>query len=199
MRSRFLLAVMMLVLIAVPCLAQGIGSTCSPAGTWIGGSDPQAPIYQMTLIPTAAGRYAFIGQYIPDAGIYSTAFMGELIKNGAQTYKLYLMATYTQQELDAAISKGVMLDCDTIQFTYTWIGVYLPITNDKIPFVTQPEIEVIRDILAGNPIVETYHRVSADYCPVCEMGGVWAGTSNAVSSEADAAKQKLSQRWLRKK
>ncbi len=198
MRSRSLLAVMMLVLVAVPCLAQGIGSTCNPTGTWIGGSDPQAPTYQMTLVPTAAGRYTVIGQYIPDPGVYSTTFTGELIKNGAQTYKLYLIATYTQQELDAASSQGIMLDCSTLQFTYTWIGVYLPITNDKTPFVTQPEIEVIRDFLDGTPIIETYHRVSADHCQVCEMGGVWAGLSNAVTSVPDAATQKLNRRWLRK-
>ncbi len=195
MRSISLLAVIMLVLIAVPCLSQGFGSTCNPTGTWIGGSDPQAPTYQMTLVPTAAGRYAMIVQYIPDPGFYSTAFTGELIKNGAQTYKAYLIATYTQAELDAAYSQGVMLDCNTLQFKYTWLGVYLPMTSDKIPFVTQPEIEVIRDFLGGSPIVETYHRVSADSCPVCEMGGL----GNPVSSISGTATQKLNHRWLRKK
>ena len=199
MRGRFLLAVMMLVLIAVPCLGQGIGSPCNPTGTWIGGSDPQAPTYQMTFVPTGAGRYAMTAQYIPDPGLYSSMFTGELIKNGAQTYKAYIIATYTQEELDAAYSQGVMLDCDTIQFTYTWLGVYLPITGDKIPFVTQPEIEVIRDFLGGDPIVETYHRVSADHCPACEMGSLAAaGMSNAVPS-AGTPKQNQKQRWLRKK
>ena len=198
MRSRCLLAVMMLVVITVPCFAQGIGRTCDPTGTWLGGSNAEAPDYQMTFVPTGAGQYAMTAQYIPDPGVHSTTFTGELIKSGAQTYTAYIIATYTQGELDAARSQAVMLDCNTIQFTYTWLGVYLPITSDKTPFVTQPEIEVIRDFLGGSPIVETYHRVSANHCPVCEMGGAWAGTSNALSATPESAKQKLNPRWLRK-
>lgn len=198
MRSRCWLAIMVLIVITVPCFGQGIGRMCDPTGTWLGGSNPQAPDYQMTFVPTGAGRYAMTAQYIPDPGVHSTTFTGELIKSDGQKYTAYLIATYTPEELDAARSQAVMLDCDTIQFTYTWLGVYLPITNDKTPFVTQPEIEVIRDFLEGSPIVETYHRVSANYCPVCEMGGVGAGTNNAVSSLPGVAKPKLNSRWLRK-
>ncbi len=117
MRSRCLLAIMTLVLVAIPCLAQGIGRTCDPTGTWLGGSDPQAPAYQMTFVPTGAGRYSMAAQYIPDPGVHSTIFTGELIKSEGQRYTAYLIATYTQEELDAAHAQGVMLDCDTIQFT----------------------------------------------------------------------------------
>lgn len=203
MSKKGLLAVLAFVLIAAPCFAQGLGRTCDPTGTWIGGGDNPpgpAPTYQLTFVPTGAGRYAVTAQFIPDPGIHSTMFTGELSKVGAQTYKLELIATYdidgATQELDAVYGDFVMADCDTMKDSITWFGVYLPITSDKVPFVTQPEIEVIRD-LVGQPITETYHRVSANYCPVCELGGTWFSTSTPAAVP-DALKQKMSRRFNRK-
>ncbi len=62
-----------------------------------------------------------------------------------------------------------MLDCDTLQASIDWFGWYIPITAEKVPFVTQPDIEAI-SLLYGGPIVEIYRRVSGEDCPACPTG-----------------------------
>ncbi len=204
MRSKCLLAMIVFALAAMPCLAQGYGRVCDPTGTWLGGSDPSAPGYQLTVVPQTAGRYSATYQAIFDPGAHLTAYTGELVKTGAQNYTGYIVAGLSENqamvdyyasigvtvevgspEVDAAYEKIVMLDCNTIQSTITWFGWYLPMTNDKIPFVTQPEVEFIRDFLGGEPIVETYHRVSADNCRVCTIGGSVTGNAAVMPSNVE--------------
>ena len=64
-----------------------------------------------------------------------------------------------------------MVDCDTMETTIDWFAWYIPFSLDEIPFVTQPEIEVIRDLNGDDPILETYHRIRTDDCPACPAGG----------------------------
>ncbi len=211
MRSRCLLAPIVVVLAAAPCLAQGIGRPCDPSGTWIGGGNPAVPSYQLTVVPTQAGRYSITFQMIFDPGIHSTNYTGELIRNDARTFTAYAMATFgetqesvdfyaslgidistSDQEADAIVEAARMVDCDTMEFKINWFGWYLPITGDKIPFVTQPEVEFIHDFLGGEPMVETYHRVSGDPCPVCTIGGSVTGTMDpaALASKANKGHKK---------
>ncbi len=204
---RAVLVVVTLLATGAICLAQGIGHTCDPTGTWFGGSDPNVPTYQLTVVPEAAARYSVVYQLMPDPGSRLGSYTGEMIKDGAQTYTQYAITTFTENqagvefyaslgiivdvgawEADAVYGDVVMLDCDTIKSTITWFGWYIPITLEKVPFVTQPEIEYIRDFLGGEPIVETYHRVSGANCPVCTMGGSVTGSVTALKS---GAKDKL--------
>ncbi len=76
MRKVFLTVVALLATSAI-CLAQGgIGRTCDPTGTWFGpGGDP--PVYRLTIIPEAAGRYSVEYQIMPDPGAHYTSFTGE--------------------------------------------------------------------------------------------------------------------------
>lgn len=185
---RTLLMFLVIVLAGIPCLAQGAGRNCEPTGTWLGGSDPGGvPGYHLTITKEAAGRYLVVYQSVYDPGTHFTIWTGELLQEpNARIYSQYAASTYfiTQEiadfylenfgiqvdpgtiEADGIYTHALMLDCNTIQSTITWFGWYVPITAAKIPFVTQPEIEVIRDIFAGQPIVEVYHRVGPD-CPIC--------------------------------
>jgi hypothetical protein len=191
MRNKCLLAMIMFVSVAVPCLAQGYGRACDLAGTWLGGSDPKVPGYKLTVVPVAAGRYSVTYEILSNPGLYYSSYTGELRKDGAQSYAGCAVASfeinqanaawYLAQfgisvnvgdfELDAVHETVVMLDCDTLQGTIGWFGWYVPFTNAKVPFVTKPEIEAISSLCGGQPIVEIYHRVSGESCPACTSGG----------------------------
>ena len=186
---RVLMMFLVIVLAGIPCLAQGAGRTCEPTGTWLGGSDPTGvPGYHLTITREAAGRYMVVYQSVYDPGTHFTIWTGELKKESGQIYSQYAVSTYfiSQDiadyyrdvwgiqvdpgtiEVDGIYTHARMLDCNTIQSTISWFGWYVPITAEKIPFVTQPEIELI-DII-GAPIVEIYHRVGPD-CPICGSPG----------------------------
>ena len=200
---RVLMMFLVVVLAGIPCLAQGAGRTCEPTGTWLGGSDPSGiPGYQMTVTREAAGRYLVVYQSVYDPGTHVTVWTGELRKENAQIYSQYAASTafinqdladfYLQNfgiqvapgsiEVDGIYTQVVMLDCNTIQSTISWFGWYVPITADKVPFVTLPEIEFIRDVLGGQPIVEIYHRVGPD-CPICGSPGK-AASRGSVNKKA---------------
>jgi hypothetical protein len=192
MRKKCLLAMTMFVLVAAPCWAQGYGRTCDPTGVWLGGSDPNVPFYKLTVGPESDGRYSVTYQILPNPGMYYSSYTGELRKDGGHGYTGWAVASFevnqfsidfygqfgivltpddfSKAEIDAVRERVVMLDCDTLQGTIDWFGWYVPMTNSKIPFVTQPQIEAIGD-LYGGPIVEIYRRVSGDNCPVCPSGG----------------------------
>ena len=192
---RKLLLMIIFVSVAVPCLAQGYGSACDLSGTWIGGSDPSVPIYKLTFVPVAAGQYSAMGQFIPNIGLYYSNYTGQVRKDGPKTYSGNMVASFeinqssiefyatlgidltlNDTEVDGVHDTFVLLDCNTLQGTIDWFGWYLPITNEKIPFVTQPEVEFIRDFNGGVSIIETYRRVPSDNCPACSSGGSVTGT-----------------------
>ncbi len=202
MRGKRLLAVMLYALIATTCFAQ-FGRPCDPTGTWLGGSDPTVPGYQMTVSPDSFDRYLLVFQVANNPGIYGTAYTGELKRTGPRTFVEHAAALFeinqgaadfyaslgviltdlSKPELDAIYGHGVMPDCDTIQFTIDWYGLYLPYTLDKTPYVTQPELEVVQDFLGGSPIKETYHRVlTTDGCPVCKLGSNHGPVSGMMKS-----------------
>jgi hypothetical protein len=190
MRNKCLLSMILFVLVATPCLAQGYGCDCDPAGIWLGGSDPKVPSYKLTVVQVATGRYSVTYEILPNPGLYYSSYTGELRKDHAQSYTGYAVASFEINqasvefyaglgisvtaggfELDAIRERVVMLDCDTLQGTIDWFGWYVPFTNAKVPFVTRPEIEAI-SFSGGQPIVEIYHRVSGDSCPACTSGGI---------------------------
>jgi hypothetical protein len=46
--------------------------------------------------------------------------------------------------------------CDTIVHTIDVFGGYVPMTADKVPFVTEFDVDFLTD---GAPLVEIYHRM----------------------------------------
>ena len=176
----------------IPCLAQDPQNhkNCSLIGTWLGGSDPSGiPYYQMTITPEVDGRLLVAYQAMYDPGTHYTSWTGEAKKGKGKNYTEYALATYiiTQAmadfyrslgiqvdpgtfEADGIYTRARLLDCNTIQSTITWFGWYIPIMGDTVPFVTQPQIEFIRDFNGGQPIVEIYHRIGPD-CPICGSAG----------------------------
>jgi hypothetical protein len=191
MRGKFLLVIVVFTLLAVPCFAQQKARSCDPTGTWVGGGDPLYPSYQLTVTSEGGGRYTVTYQMMFDPGTQATSFTGEMRRGrgGAYDEQICASLTITQEmadfyaslgvivedlslpELDCVHARTVMVDCDTMQTTIDWFAWYLPFSLDEIPFVTQPEIEVIRDLNGGDPILETYHRIRTDDCPACSAGG----------------------------
>jgi hypothetical protein len=186
--NRAMLLIVFCALLVIPSLAQNPQNqtNCSLTGTWLGGSDPTGiPSYQATITPEADGRYMVLYQAMYDPGTHFTSWTGELRKGEGKTYSEYAAATYIISqdmadfyqtigiqvdpgsfEVDGVYTQKRMLDCNTFQSTITWFGWYIPITAEKIPFVTPPEVEFIHDANGGQPIVEIYHRVGPD-CPIC--------------------------------
>lgn len=186
MRCKGLLLIGLFVLLSVSCVAQGYGKVCDITGTWLGGGDPASPSYQFTITPVAAGRYSTFAQSVIDPGVRATDYTGELRKTGATTYMQSALSLWeitpeaaefyydtfgivvddlSKPEVDAVYGTLEMIDCDTIQNTITWFGIYVPMEEGKSAFVTEPDFDIIT--LIGEPIVETYHRAGPD-CPVCE-------------------------------
>ena len=190
--NKTILLIIACALLVIPGFAQiPQHNNCSMIGTWLGGSDPSGiPYYQMTITPEVEGRLLVAYQAMYDPGTHYTSWTGEARKGRARTYNEYALATYiiTQDmadfyfqnfgiqvdpgtfEADGIYTHARMLDCNTIQSTITWFGWYIPIMPDTVPFVTQPQIEYIRDLNGGQPIVEIYHRIGPD-CPICGSAG----------------------------
>ena len=184
--------------------AQSKGRTCDVSGTWVGGSGT-VPGYRLTINFQPSGRYSVEYQQLyayssADLGRpWFTTWQGEWHKVDAQRYEGYsffnsqitpemaaiyagLGLTLTEDdlalpELDGIFGHVVMLDCNTLQSAIEWFGVYIPLTAEKIAFVTPPDGEIIRDFNGGTPIIEIYHRVGPR-CRACsssrEASGVLA-------------------------
>ena len=210
-----LLAIIVLLAIAGTCLAESKGRVCDPSGTWIGGSGP-APSYRFTISFQPSGRYSVEGQPLysvssADMGWpWFTTWQGELHKVGPHTYEMYefvnsqitpeIAAIYADMgialteddlafpELDGVWGHVSMRNCDTLQISIEWFGVYIPLTADKVAFVTPPDGEIIQDFYGGTPIIETYHRVGPG-CPAC--------TSSHKSAAMLAPSKRLPPRWHR--
>jgi len=199
--NKTILLIISCALLVSPGLAQNPQHNCSMVGTWLGGSDPSGiPYYQMTITSEVDGKLLVAYQAMYGPGIHYTSWTGEAKKGTAKTSE-YALATYiiTQEmadfylqnfgiqvdpgsfEADGIYTHARMLDCDTIESTITWFGWYIPITPDTVPFVTQPQIEYIRDLNGGQPIVEIYRRIGPN-CPIC--GSARKSIRNGMDKEA---------------
>ena len=146
LRTKFLMSI--LVLVAVPCVAQGFGNACNPVGTWYGGSDTSAGMkYLLRITAGPAGRYAITYElgFIPKIPRLS-AYSGEMVKtnNGFVAYSLALanmVPTPPPQGGPApdiwAVRAQMEFDgCDTLKSTIDFIGTYK--WGDTVPFVDLP-------------------------------------------------------------
>ena len=89
------------------------------------------------------------------------------IKGQGQRYDGYIIAYFVgaPEGLDMKFVHEVIefQDCNTFTSTIDLFGGFIPWTEEKIPFVTQPDYNMF-DILGVNTIVETYHRMPTS-CP----------------------------------
>ena len=182
--------IFMAVLVALPCFGQnGIGSNCTIAGTWYGGS---VVGYQLTVTPsTPAGHYTFIfqGMYAtvdPNNGepVLAAHPTGELVKKGNAYEGSMLslggdnkppMALTRMPDFEVGWVSMELLDCNTIKNTIPFFGIYFGVDiwsagtpwtgpswapNPKALLNSEPDVDLI-PILTGDvkPIVEIYRRV----------------------------------------
>ncbi len=173
----------MLPLMAIPCVAQGTGTTagCNISGTWYGGSpDAPSPYYQGVITSIGANRFSALFQFVPEIQslgyLHGTNWTGEFSKTDPHSYSGMLFSMYhidgtkmaafppgvdpTLPELDVIqINNVEILDCDTIKFTYGILVVYYNLTYDIKPLETVP-VEPSFTLTFDPPMVEVYHRMS---------------------------------------
>ncbi len=169
MRNRLLL--LCLIVMVLPCLAQSPGmASCSPAGTWYGGSEVK---YLFTITPITGERFAIRAEILGDvasAGIPAwTSWSGQLIKVGPNRYQGQYISMYTSSpgfppaqdsfEVDGVRGYLSFIDCDNMKIEYDFYLVYFDMS--KIVFVDQADITMN---ISGS--VETYRRVPMT-CPAC--------------------------------
>lgn len=165
----------------------GHDRACELAGTWYGGSDMNTP-YQFTAIPMGIERYSLRFQQAldyPSLGILGvTDWTGEAVRVRGWKYRVHAVAFYVNGpdnaqllggslEMDGVISTMEFSDdCNTITNTIdTYIG-YIPWTEDKVPFVTDPEYNWL-EVIGIETLVETYHRM-----PAAGLNGPFASHAN---------------------
>jgi len=188
MRIGSLLAgILFVLLVSVPCVAQGFGNSCDVTGTWYGGSEYQ---YLWTFTPMAAGRYYSITQpgfdNRPFGYVAWTNWTGEIVKTGARTYDSSGMSYWIWDqaaaeafmaqtgitfdaglpEVDIVHSRIRLIDCNTFTSTIDVYAGYFSFTPEKRPFVDTPDIDWLQILYPGVTLVETYHRMPAT-CPIC--------------------------------
>jgi hypothetical protein len=190
MRIRSLLfTALILLLFSVPGYPQGVGNDCDISGTWYGGSDPNYQ-YLASFAPLGAGRYSFSAQNGYDVRpifpgyVAATAWVGEAVKMGRNTFDTYLMSYWipggtSLPEVDIAHSRVEFIDCNTFTSTIDVFGAYLSFTPDKTPFVTPVDL----DFLVGGTIVETYHRMPTT------LTGFQSAVASARAGAARAAER----------
>ncbi|MGD0578440.1 MAG: hypothetical protein ABSC08_05880 [Bryobacteraceae bacterium] len=165
----------------------GHDRACELAGTWYGGSDMTVP-YQFTAIPMGDGRHSMRFQqaidYLSLGFLWVTDWTGEAVRVRGQKYRVHAVAFYVngpvnaQQlggslEMDGVISTMEFSDdCNTITNTIdTFIG-YIPWTEEKEPFVTDPDYNWL-EVIGIETLVETYHRM-----PTAGLNGPFASHAN---------------------
>jgi len=161
--------IMCCVFLSVSCLAQSSAS-CSPVGTWYGGSDVK---YLMTITPITGERFSTRAEVVLPLVLLGypawTSWSGEFNKSNRGRYVVQEISMYTSStevpppansyEVDAVRGSMQFIDCDNIKMTYDFYGLYFDL--NKVPFVDPPDVSVD----AGG-IVETYRRMPS-ICPVC--------------------------------
>lgn len=171
------LAIVLLLVAVIPCLAQGFGNECTPAGTWYGGApDPNPPTlhspkYLLTIVPTRAGHYSIRADegFSTNPAVVAklSEFSGELIKLQDGTYKAYVLGLANPSSvpppmggLDPQIwaihEHASLTDCNTLVFEVTFNAVY---SWGLRPFLDTPNL--LKPVAS-----ETYHRM-ATWCELC--------------------------------
>lgn len=173
--SKLRLLIICISVLVLPSLAQNslVHKTCSPAGTWYGGSDYK---YLTTITPIEGNTFAIRGEAVYSQGAWGytgwTSWSGELVKTKDGRYVDHSISMYTTSfemqppvgsfELDAVRGWMEFLNCDTIQFTYDFFGAYFDL--NKLPFVDLPDL----NYLPPGGITESYSRMRTK-CPACEV------------------------------
>jgi hypothetical protein len=150
-------------LLAFPCIAdgdegdgRGHGKKCSPAGTWFGGNAEDEE-FVLTITRVGGGRYMAVAEGV-NASLFclsNTAFRGELVRTGRNTYELrqilfcepdplFYDPTFFPPDLPViwAVRAGLELtSCDSIDgviddlFVYSWL-------SGKTPFIDPTDVPV---------------------------------------------------------
>jgi hypothetical protein len=186
MRRKTVIALAGLLAGGIQCVAQGLGNGCTPVGTWYGGQDNGAK-YLLTIVPSGykwtvtpfpriTPVYTVVGQaaFKPMVQVL-TLYTGEMVHERGTNYRSQIIAMVNQSdqppgqgspanfpEVWAARSRGVMVDCNTMNFEIDFFAVYLWSSN-KVPFKDQPDSS---RLAPGVVIKETYHRMPAE-CAQC--------------------------------
>lgn len=143
---------------------------CSPAGTWYGGSDVK---YLLTIAPTGPNTFSVRAEVLlalGDLGLPAwTSWSGEFKKSKPGLFVGQYISLYTTSsevppppdsyELDAVRAYLKFSDCDNINITYDFYGVYFDLA--KVPFLEVPDISVDTTGMS-----ETYRRMPTS-CTVC--------------------------------
>ncbi len=151
---------------------------CLPDGVWYGGS---VVAYQMTIVPGGRdGHYLVTAEGMYRSGALSTTVTGELFKKGDR-YEGALMQLFTSDsaflrpppagkmpDIHAAWSVIRMVDCNTLETTITFYGVYAAAQvwepgviwkAGKRPLVDPPDVDLLNVVSGGTPVTETYRRL----------------------------------------
>jgi hypothetical protein len=153
---------------------------CDLTGTWYGGS---VVAYQMTIVPAGtSGRYSVVAEGMYKNSVMNTIYTG-LVARKHDRYEGALMQLTTSDpdflkppaeigkmpDIIAAWSSMELADCNTIQNTIPFFGIYFggPIGQSgivwvppgKIPLLDPPDFNLLLPITGGAPIKETYHRL----------------------------------------
>jgi hypothetical protein len=154
---RCLTLISLVVVICIPVLAADENNrTCSPVGTWFGGSGVK---YQLTIIADGSDKYTVIYDpafQVPPFSI-GTKFTGVMVKKGnvfSATGMVMLNTDTTYPPAPPVIwalrETGRMPDCNSLEFTITFFAAY---SWGKVPLVDEPDYYP-----APTPIYETYKR-----------------------------------------
>jgi hypothetical protein len=171
-----------LLLSASQVLAESDGPkrACDLAGTWYGGS---IVAYHMTIIPAVArDHYTVFAEGMYKNSVMNTVYTGSVTKKHNR-FEGPLMQLSTQDpaflgppekigatpDINAVWSLMKLVDCNTIQNTIPFFGIYFggPIGESgivwvppgKIPLLDPPDFNLLIPITGGAPIRETYHRL----------------------------------------
>ncbi len=171
---RFLFVVIGLAVLAGGCATNSASNTdesCTPAGTWRGGSayDPDGDPYEdlgvryvCSIVPIGNGRFSAIweGSYVtPPDYARMTQYCGEIVRKSDGGYEGIGMAyfntssTFPPESLpEVWVIHGdlEMPDCDTLKFTWDTFAAF---DWQSEPFVDDPLFEPV-----PTPIIEVYKR-----------------------------------------
>lgn len=170
--NKTMLLIICCALLVIPSLAQNSNS-CSPTGTWYGGSDYK---YLVTITPITGQRFAIRYEAVYSNAAFGyaawTSWSGELVRVKNKRYVAQAISMYTTSpdlqpppnsfELDGVRGWAEFTGCDNLKFDYDFYGAYFDL--NKIPFVDPPDL----NYLPPGGIIETYRRMPIT-CPACSL------------------------------
>ena len=161
-----IMVILALLLLGAPFVAAAEPRQCDPTGTCY----DEAWNYVGTITHNADGTYTveFHASYdLKPFGYGSwTAWSGHAVRRGPRYFEERSISSYSMvsddpanaiKEVDIVHSFMRLKDgCDTLVNTIDMFSGYLPMTKDKVPFVTAIDQDFLPN---GAPIVEIYHRM----------------------------------------